>query len=154
MEDGGGDGGFNIKSHNKKDSTKHILSKNGKTLAKEGTEEHTKCKEGRKKSYSSYRFSFFIKVNQEATHTHTHRMKFFNSFFFEDIQTKQQNQKEVKRNPTENFSKTPVDGEKEITYSSDRWKIEFKLQKYANSSFLPFFILFYSHGGKNPHPEK
>lgn len=67
-----------------------------------------------------------------------------------DIQTKQQNQKEVKRNPTKNLSKTPVDGEKEITYSSDRWKIEFKLQKYANSSFLPFLF----SRRKEPTPRK
>lgn len=63
-----------------------------------------------------------------------------------DIQTKQQNQKEVKRNPTEKNSQQsthPSMEKKEITYSSDRWKIEFKLQKYANSSFssILFFIL-------------
>lgn len=64
--------------------------------------------------------------NKQHTHTHTY-----------------QNQKEM--NPQDSTKKiqkkTPVDGK--ITYSSDRWKIEFKLQKYANS--VLFFTLFFQH---------
>lgn len=40
-----------------KKTVQNIFSKNCETLAKEGTEEHTKCKEGRKKSYSSFKHS-------------------------------------------------------------------------------------------------